>query len=224
VSGILGTTANPREIFTTGFSLAVAESSGGQWGLPTEAQMAASDSAIVAAWTGVGFGIASSALITEIRYSAINGEGKVALNDAGAYMQVKRPRNFDFGGGGTPVHPFQVATVLTLETARSGATGRGRMFLPAPAATVGAFGQVTAASADATAAASKTLLDNVNAAMRNGAPAVPMRVCVASAGSIKQGQVPHNTPVTGVRVGLVLDTIRTRRNRLREDYRRSALL
>lgn len=223
MSGTLGSGATGVEIFSTGFAIASPMSAGGQWGLPTATEQDAIITAIRSMWSGTSAGISSSASLLEVRFAAIKQDGKVSMRDDGAYMQDKRPQVQLRGGGGVPNHPFQVAQVVTLETARAGATGRGRMYLPTPTPVVDGEGLVAPTVATATATALKTLFDGVNAAMRAGGSPSPQRVVVASQGSIKQGQVPVNTPVTGVRVGRVLDTIRTRRNNLAEGYLRTTL-
>ena len=124
----------------------------------------------------------------------------------------KQPRNVDgsFGSAarfvlptpkentGTPRYPYQCATVVTTLSARQGPTGRGRMYLPAPAAALSGDGRLTTAQADAFSTAIKTLLDAINSNLAGE------KVCVVSS-------LGSQSPITGGRTGRAGDTHRSRR-------------
>jgi hypothetical protein len=127
----------------------------------------------------------------------------------GRYVGNSRYSTANLGSGGsssTNPHPSQIARVITFDSARKNPTGRGRIFSPCPA--VGLFSDglpnVTATQDAATSAT--TLVNDLNAAV-----AGLTRVVVASSKG-------YNSAVTGVRVGRVLDTVRSRRAQLAELY------
>lgn len=110
----------------------------------------------------------------------------------------------------TNTHPFQVSRVISFETALKTPSGRGRLYSPAPAAAVQADGMVAAANALGAANSAATLLNAINQAITGA-----NRVVVASSKG-------YNSAVLSVRVGRVLDTVRSRRTALLENYERSA--
>lgn len=151
--------------------------------------------------------IAAQAVLRTVKVAMIGADGKyvedpfisAALNTAG-------------GGGVTTSCVPQTALAVSLETDRRGATGRGRFYLPM--ANHGFDDTNTflmsIAKAQATADAAASLLNALND--QPGVDQSPsLRVVVASTKG-------YNTPVTGVRVGRALDTIRSRRRSLAESY------
>lgn len=107
--------------------------------------------------------------------------------------------------------PNQIAWVTTLETgAARGLAHRGRLFWPCPSVAIGADGVVTQADALVGANLMAGLVNSLNA-VRPGA-----RVHVYSSGSEAKGLPGTARAVTGVTVGRVLDTVRTRRRQLAE--------
>lgn len=109
--------------------------------------------------------------------------------------------------GGASAMPPQVSCVVTLETgATRGLASRGRIFLPAPIANVGTDGRMVAAPRDAILAGARGFINAVNGAAGGD------RVIVAS--DVREGAA---RAVTSVAVGLVLDTMRSRRASLEED-------
>lgn len=112
-------------------------------------------------------------------------------------------------GTGTPNNPFQVARCYSLRTATPGASGRGRVYVPAMAAAVnGATGKATLVAG--VAASLAAFLNNLKATS-----AVSGTVMYPGVHSRSLDQV---IPITGVRVGDVLDTQRRRRDALVETY------
>lgn len=103
-------------------------------------------------------------------------------------------------------YPNQVACVVTLETGVTrGLAHRGRVFLPAPTANIQADGRITEAAATAIATSFAGLLSSLNAAAQAGFVSVGSDI---GAGAFR--------PVTGVTVGRVLDTMRSRRSQMLE--------
>jgi hypothetical protein len=135
---------------------------------------------------------------------------KVArISDAGRYLGDAHLEEFQPVAGGATAgttHPFQVARAVTLHTGRRGASYRGRFFLPLPNNGIDGDGTYAAAEATDVATQAAFLITGLNAV--SSQPEVV--VCVAG----KNG----NTAVTGVTVGRVLDTMRSRRRSLKEQY------
>lgn len=103
----------------------------------------------------------------------------------------------------------QVALAVTLHTAKRGPRGRGRFYLPAPGLPLGADARLSDVHRDEVRSAVVTFLDNIN--NEAGLDALDLGVTVASS-------YGDNSAVTGVRVGRVFDTIRSRRRSVVEDY------
>jgi hypothetical protein len=194
------------DIFSGGFRLSPEFTLASQ----ESAQSACDDYAAVLAswWSAAGNPMVSArATLATVKLNRIGTNGK--------YVEAYTIRK-DFegtlpkGAVGSSL-PNQVAWVATLETGRTrGLAHRGRIFFPVPAAGIGLDGYV--AAADATNAANRVaaLINSVNGVRPSA------KVHVYSAGSEKTGAPGVHRPVTGVSVGRVLDTMRTRRNALNE--------
>lgn len=101
----------------------------------------------------------------------------------------------------------QVSLVATLETGVTrGLAHRGRMFLPAPLGIPGADGRLPAGSASAVATSLADLFTTLN-----GLPEFGTAVVMSD---VREGAV---RPITGVSVGRVMDTMRSRRAQLSEE-------
>jgi hypothetical protein len=130
----------------------------------------------------------------------------------GKYADQTDTRQHDFpsainGAGGTNVVP-QVALAVSLMTAnRRGPAHAGRFYLPHPAAAIDSTGRIASASATTVATAATTMINALNAAIPYGD--------VGVASDVGEGKF---LPCTGVRVGRVLDTIRSRREKFAEEY------
>lgn len=148
--------------------------------------------------------IGSAALLQEVKLAQIGPDGKyrsepiiVPVNERGA-------------GGGQISHPTQVSLAVSFGTARRGASGKGRVYLPNPLFAInGASFTIEEPDALAAAAAVGDWLNRLNDVP--GVDASAPKVTVASSKGF-------NSDVTTVRVGRVLDTIRSRRTSLDEAY------
>lgn len=103
-------------------------------------------------------------------------------------------------------HPNQISLVATLETGFTrGLAARGRLFLPVPPMPVGTDGRLSQANA----AGAATTVANLVSAL-NGVASIDDVVVMSqvNAGAVR--------PVTGVSIGRVLDTMRSRRTSLDE--------
>lgn len=175
----------------------------------TEAlRQAAADQARAVWASNIGFLFMADTILTRVRLAEVGADGKVLTNPDGSFRQSD---SLGQSIPGSPVNanlvkPLQTACVVSLETARNGATGKGRMFLPCPryALTV----ERSWGSADVTA-----IRDNAAEFIRaiNGSAAIEGSVQVVSSKG-------YMSPVTGVKVGRYPDTQRSRRNAVLENY------
>jgi hypothetical protein len=147
--------------------------------------------------------ISNVARLREVKFARIGADGK--------YISDPRILTFDApGGGGALKYPTQIACAVSLLTARRGGTGRGRIYLPAPTLSLGGnTGRVVDSEQQALAVRVQTFLNNLNNGSGVGAP--EPRVVIASTRG-------YNSDVTGCRVGQVLDTMRSRRTSILENY------
>lgn len=120
-------------------------------------------------------------------------------------------------GVGTPRYPSHVSLVVTTEGASRGPARLGRFFLPSPAISIDTTDLRLAASDLTTLLASlKTCVESLKNAM------YPVEVIGESMVNVSQldGGVMQN--VVKYKCGRVLDTMRSRRNKLVEDYQELA--
>lgn len=159
--------------------------------------------------------ISQNAKLTTVKVNEINEQGHYASQST-TYHDWVTPVP---GTGGLNATPPQVACAVTLRTAlRRGPGANGRFYLPLPALSLDANGQMAAATAQAYADAAGTMLNGV-------ATALGGRLVVASQGTSPLRKTPATTiippahvPVTRVEVGRVYDTQRRRRSDLLEAY------
>jgi hypothetical protein len=149
--------------------------------------------------------------------TTLDGVTARVVNPAG--ITIRQAEGFPAGGskvGGTPTKlPNQCSVVATLLTQRPGRTGKGRIYLPLLALTIGTTGRHTKTTVIATEV--KGLIDRINSGVQ-GAGFEGTRCIVAS----KLGEGAES-PITGVRVGDVVDTQRRRRDSVAEVYQTQAI-
>jgi hypothetical protein len=154
-------------------------------------------------------GISSTARLTSIKAAYVQADGTWQGAEAAYEVTGSWPGGAVNNGSEMP-HAPQVALAVTLRTASNTPRTRGRFFLPAPAwGSLSADGLVAEVQAGSTAGSVVQLIQALN--NQPGFDQGDDRVIVAST-------FGANTPVTSVSVGRVLDTIRSRRNALREAY------
>lgn len=158
----------------------------------------------IAFHASVGARIGNSARLLLVKVANIGSNGK--------YLSDPRFRDVNVPGAGPNqiTHAPQVALGVSLVTARRGATGRGRFYLPLPSTIVTTAGVIQATEALEVATAVQTWFANLHNIPGLDPANVP-RVTIASSKG-------YNSDVTGVRVGVALDTIRSRRTSLVEAY------
>lgn len=203
--GTLGPEGNPVEEFSYGLSVARQEGEGGAGGtldLNDDQALDIATSLIDYHRAGV-MGIHPSAILRQVRIASILPSGKYARDPWVVPTGVVR------GGGPEGNTLPQAALVVSLETARYGPTGKGRFFLPMPTFALEPDYQISPADAQGVRDRTVQLINEIND--EPGFDVLGLGVCIASSKG-------YNTRVTGVRVGRVIDTLRTRRRSLLEDY------
>lgn len=157
----------------------------------------------VAFWGRGATRINALSVLTEVKLAEIGANGKytgdpliAAVNQVGAVS----------AGVG---YPPQISLAVSLDTDLRGPRGRGRFFLPTPVANLSATAEISVLDAESVRASTVTWLEALNNA--TGIDANAPEVVIAST-------YGTNSKVTGVRVGRVLDTIRSRRRSLPERY------
>jgi hypothetical protein len=139
------------------------------------------------------------------------------INELGAYASdpyIVNVVDAPGGGGNNQVSEPQRALAVSLLTDRRGPTGKGRFYLPMVNHSIdGNSLLANLAEITATQAALVDLVNNVNnlSGLDQALNNPDVAVVVASSKG-------YNTEVTKVRVGRVIDTIRSRRTSVLENY------
>lgn len=217
LSGAFGNLPVKDEFWSTGFALSTELNPIGSITRATLAQVAATISTL---WgTHLAPRTTNLAQLQRVRVAAVGTDGRVPRDSAEAYTQgdsiATRP-----GTATLPVYPTQVACVVTLDSALADPTGRGRMFMPAPSISIDGDMRGLLANVEAYRTSAVAFFNAVNTAMDSTDLG---RVCIASGGSLSRGIPFANRPVTGIRVGRTLDTMRSRRTNLAEEHVKGAL-
>lgn len=157
------------------------------------------------AWTVLADDMPTDVVLTQVKASRMNPDGTVTRRADGTFLQGVTPV-LNMPGVLPPVAmPLQIALCVSLVTARAGATGKGRFFLPWPAEFIDTEQKVLLTVGH------NRICDHVqdfvdNLALRVGqAPQV-----VSSKGYMSE--------VTALKIGRVPDTMRSRREDLPEGY------
>jgi hypothetical protein len=153
--------------------------------------------------------ISPAAVLEVVKIAPIGSDGKY-LADAVVVNVVDAP-------GGSLESPAvitstlpQSAVAVSLVTARRGPTGKGRFYVPMSPQPLDQTTLLMSETArDNLKASTQTLINALN--NQPGVDALDLKVVVASSKG-------YNTVVTGVRVGRVVDTIRSRRRSIPETF------
>ncbi len=155
-------------------------------------------------WARPASGIASVAMLDEVKLAEIGADGKYRSEPI-----ISAPTSTPGGAGGMR-YPLQVAFVVSLNTDRRGASGKGRVFLPCPGlALYPSDGRTSAGEAQDVATSFAQFIDALNDVP--GLDASAPKVTIASGKG-------YNSDVTSVRCGRVFDTVRSRRTSQVESY------
>lgn len=218
-TGVLGTLAIPVEIFSFGLSADPGNTDPISGPFISPVDMKTLADSIAPKTATLMANLSSRTILTRVRCALIGADGLTAKDPAGTYVQGDAA--LSTAGSSTPMYPPQVALAVTTQSLADGPTGRGRFYLPMPGMSVGDDLRLTALQADGFATnVAKPFLDGINASL---AERPYGRLVVASAGSALKGIPPALRPINEVLVGRALDTIRTRRNNLVEEYAAAAL-
>lgn len=183
----------PNEQFT--WSMSLFDPAPGPTPVPDEVPSAVADAVRVFHTTANI--TTQSAALRWIKLNQIGIDGRYTQDTT---VRYDYPNPFPVGTAATIVPP-QIALAVTLLTdSERGTASRGRFFVPLPARQPSSLGRLAESDALAYANAAAVMVNSINAAMD------PYRVVIAS----DSGTGRFRT-VTGVRVGRVLDTIRSRR-------------
>lgn len=208
MSGVLGTLANPQEIWSLGFSTANLDGSAPAAFGPgdLDALVTSVPGLILAPFAGTP----DCVFATRLKAAPIGSDGKYTGIPIEAGLSV-------VGTNSSAPHPWQVTLSIGLQGPPALRRARGRFYLPpttlAITSTTGVLssGLQTSIAGDM-ATALQAINDDLNALD------VPQGICIAQSKGIKPGGVPANVIATEFRVGRVLDTQRRRRNDLDEAY------
>lgn len=132
---------------------------------------------------------------------------------------VTNPAVYDFAtpvkGANTAAIEPQRSLAVTFETYRLRAPGRyGRIFIPMFAQSVGVDGLVTNANSVAVNTATKGLLDGLNDLFADPNNLIDQDVDAI----VLSEKTTSHAPILKVKTGRVVDTIRSRRNKINEQY------
>jgi hypothetical protein len=194
-SGVHGTVTDPIETWSFGVKL----QPGPQAATP-EAVAALGRTAYEQRYLAV---MHPRTILTRVRFSRHNEGGLVSRQADGGYIQGDSDGALPGTGVSSNLLPLQTALVVSLITARPGARGKGRYFLPMPAMNLGDDYRISEFGQTQMANASQAFLTQIR-----GEIAAPI---VASS-------YGFSSVVLECRVGRVVDTQRSRRRDLDEAY------
>lgn len=189
------------------FSMALIQGAGGNDTAPDEVP-AGIISAFQAFWQDTDQPISEGARLQTLKLNEIGTDGRYVAQET-VFHDYDPPIQ---GTSGTH-HPPQVALAITLETALTrGRAHAGRFYLPIPGQPANASGYLDSSEQVRYGSNVRVLLDAINDAMPSWEVGV-----VSNLGTGAQQRV------TGIKVGRVFDTIRSRRSAFTEDYYSVAL-
>lgn len=158
--------------------------------------------AVLRTWWATG-PASPNAKLGWLKYNRIAADGKYMHE----WSNTRELTTLVTPSASTTRFPPQCAVVATLETGVTrGLAHRGRLFIPVPKHTIAETGRLSAASATDMATSVATLLTNLNGVANYGTNIV--------ASSVREGA---ERPITGVSMGRVIDTVRSRRAQLKEE-------
>lgn len=155
----------------------------------------------------------SNVALTRVRVANIDADGHVVVDSEGAYQQGDSLGRNAGEITGSGFYPLQVALCVSLMTGRAGPTGKGRFYLPG----------LPKPLVEATFAYNPTDIAVVATKAKEFIALVNSGVTTDSGGVVVASSKGYLSPVTGVRVGTVPDTMRSRRGALPEVYSTVAL-
>lgn len=154
--------------------------------------------------TTIRASIPSWAVLTETRFVLVSIDGTTDRRLDGSYKQGIADSNLPGMHPQANRHPLQTALAVSTMTVRQGPTGKGRFYLPAPGIALENDFSIPSDDALAVANNAADLISGLNA---------------MGAGNVSVfSSKGYDSRVTGVRVGQVMDTMRSRRRAQPEGY------
>lgn len=201
ISGVIGTAAAPVEHFSFNLNFPAAALAADATDAAADAKATAVRGALATTWPGQ-FG--SDVIITEVRVAAVKADGHVNTRADGSYVQGINTTVVEGTQAKQPV-PLQQALCVSLVTGRPGPTGKGRFFLPWPAISLDADDKrIPTVQVGYVMTTCTDFLQGIQTALGQ-----QLQV-VSSKGYMSE--------VTGLRIGRVPDTMRSRREDAAEGY------
>jgi hypothetical protein len=198
-SGVFGTASAPLEIWSWGLNAAMPA------GTPDQAALDAGSAAMHDTYvTNLKQVMPGNVVLTQCLYALVGPDGHILRNADGSFRQSKHAQVEAGANGSTSPLPLQTALAISYGTARPGASGRGRSFLP--------FQDGTSIDPDFRISTATTQ----NYATRMGH--VVFQLNAIGTPCVVASSKGYLSPITTVRVGKVPDTMRSRRDRLIEGY------
>lgn len=201
-SGVFGSATSPIESWQ--FSLK-AGSLGSLTAAEQDAQATALANAYAESWRAT---MPPWVILTGVTSVDVDASGKYDTRADGSYLRGEWAGSFDGLFGDTVKYPLQTALTISLTSARPGPTGKGRFFIPMPGAVLDAGHRISSGQVQGFADRAAEFIRDVNAAGQ------PVQI-FSSKG--------YASIVTGVRVGRVPDTMRSRRGDMIESYLAAAV-
>ncbi len=181
-------------------------------GLMTIAQAVTNAAAARTAWiNGIGVILPSQVRLNKVLVADVGAFDIWRQDAGGGYIKGESTSVTRATGAVGPQLPLQSALAISLVTARAGSTGKGRFFLPLTQETLAADGRLNTARIGPIRSNAKAFINEINAIATLG------NVVVSSSKG-------YESFVTGVRVGYVVDTLRSRRRSQLEAYSFEALV
>jgi len=210
-NGQLGTGGGAgEEIFSFGFRASGLPGFDAQGALEGLDMTAIAD--LIGAWfVSAGMHLHNHARLLSVKIAAI---GTTGLYLEGADPREVMPTLGPLGGADAAVrYPNQVAFCVSTRSATSiGRATKGRFYLPLPADGINMNGKVDAARASGRASLTAAMFTSLNTLLESGSGDDSNLVIMSAVGT------GRTLGITKVRCGVVLDTMRSRRNALTEDY------
>lgn len=204
-SGVLGTVALPIEEWSWNLRIGGFEGLGDSIipGLATQLRTLYT--------THVAPMMPNDVILTRVRAATVNEAGHVYKAPDGSYVQQDDTTQV-IGSGAARQMPSSSALCVSLVTARGGASGKGRFFLPAPAFDINAGDKrYTAPNMQTVAQNVEALVVGINAIAGVG------KVSVESTKAL-------SSPVIRIRVGRRPDVLRSRSRSVPESYELSDVI
>jgi hypothetical protein len=195
-NGSLGGYASGLEIFSYGFSLRQVASE------ITQANRVAIAALVKAHFLDVKSGVTGCGFLDDVSFANVGGDGK----QIGDTVRIPSQAQGNYNGA---LHPPQVTARVSLSDGLRGRSHRGGWYMPYTGWAISTNGYAQATDAANLRDSTLALIRGINAVFGAAGTVSPSVVIASQIGLL---------PVTTVRVGNVLDTMRTRRNALAETY------